>query len=119
MHTLVSTVFLIILYQVSTPDLKSVPVVAIIIQVLRYYVGVVKGLVHAVLTMLVVSRWGHMPSRPTTSPIVPAQQTFQKILNPLPIPVVTGKFLRNRGIRSKVDTFPVCNLVRTRSNLYS
>ena len=69
---------IILLYQIATPDLKPVPVVAIIIQVLRHHVGVVEGLVHAVLAVLVVPRWCHVPSRPPTSPIVPGQQFLRK-----------------------------------------
>ena len=69
---------ILLLYQIAAPDFKPVPVIAIIIQVLRHRIGVVKGLVHAVLTMFVVPRRCHVPSRPTTPPIVSAQCIFHK-----------------------------------------
>merc|ERR1719357_915811 len=73
---------LIFLCQIAAPDLKAVPIVAIVVQVLWDHIGVIEGLVHAVLAVLVVASWCHVSTRPPTSPIVP---------------VFAGKFLGHRG----------------------
>ena len=69
-----------IIHQIAAPDLKAVPIVAIVVQVLWNHIGVVEGLVHAVLAVLVVASWCHVSTRPPTSPIVPEHYL---LMNPL------------------------------------